>query len=296
MQPQNSFMSEIKRMFNENVAKTIINEKQGVPSFIFNVTNIIIQDVVNKIERHDINGYDRINIDYELFKLSNELENCFLNCVVLFVPKEYKNFIQDKSGGYTNKNNANVLLRIDNGIYNVHDFFNIIGHEIMHCYQSRFKNMDLNNYKNKNYIFFNHVYKHTNEGDMWRDLSYIIYYSYNEEQEAYTVGGRMFLDSIYDDINSNDFNDIIKNIPYNIAYERLMRCKDILSHYLTNDFHKSQIDGFCDFFHVDIFSLEKMLNNDLDSLIKKFGKNISDYLHIRKVSQNEFDGNKLLNC
>lgn len=294
MQPNNSFMGDIKKLFNESVIKIILNEKQGVPDFIFNVTNIIIQDVVKKIDDNGINGYNRINIDYELKQYSDKLENCFLNCVILFVPKEYKHFIQDKSGGYTVKNNANILLRIDDGVYDIHNFYNIVGHEIMHCYQNTFNNKELDEENKKKYLLFKDIYERTNEGDMWRDLSYIIYYSYNEEQEAYTVGGRMYLDSIDDDINSNDYNDIIKNTPYKIAYERLMRCKDILSHYLTNEFYKKTIDEFCYFFNIDIFTLEKTLNEDLDKLKRKFGKNISDYLQIKKVSQKDFNSHQFL--
>lgn len=287
-----NLVNEHKKYFDKEFKRLIINEKQGIPSFIFNATNIIVQKCVKIIESYDdYNGFNEINNVYDLSEYSDELKNINLNSTLIMYDNSYKGFNIKSNGGETVGTNINVVYSVYEGVYNIHELYNIISHEIMHAYQyTKNKNTVNQRYTNL-YSKMLGILSKENVSEVETALCNIIYYSYKEEQDAYTVGGRMYFDSI-ENIDDCDFNELILKSPYRITYERLVSADRIMCKYFTDANIKKQIDYFCEIVGTDFKKLHMMLKDAFKTLITKFSKNIYDFMQINKNTN--ININKLL--
>lgn len=77
--------------------------------------------------------------------------------------------------------------------------------------------------KSDRYSLMDDIFNSYDEHHPYNILNYIIYYSFKEEQEAYTVGGSQYFSNVgfINDINSETYINILKNSPYHIVFQRL---------------------------------------------------------------------------
>lgn len=258
-----------------NLSKKMIFESLGVPNDVkmetISIMNIIKDNITNNK------------------KLNDEIEiECFDGWKIIY----NSNFYIDNNG-FMNLNEKTILLSIkidSNYKFDTNTISNILSHELMHIFQlkvgsnkiiSNEKSSDM--YNKMNYIF--DMLKN-NEMQPMVFLNYIIYYSFREEQEAYTVGGKEYFDNIEleHDMTNEEYIKILKNSPYHIVFLRLGRAQSILN---NREFFSDIINNFLNIYKISYDELVKILNEEIKVFRYKFDRVICDFCDRNNISMRE---------
>lgn len=243
-----------------------LNESIGVPNFINGLTS----EILNLLKQSLENKENELNIS-----LTNELSGWTVNIIL------GKDIV-----GVTYKETNEIIIGVNK--YKPFDdsfYSNIIGHELMHAYQISLVNrktlLNKDLYEKMNTLF--------NNFEEWHPLcilNYIIYYSFIEEQEAYTVGGKEYFDNIniQHDMENNDYVSILKNSPYHIVFNRLGRARTIL---MNREYYVKEINQFCDYYNINENELLNILDNEIKTFKYKFSRIINNFCMKNNISMKD---------
>ena len=277
---ENQFNMLLKNSIFENLSRqmfsydaNVLLETRGVPNEVDKISSDVFLMIKSSIKEKKLSG-------------SINLSGAFENWKVEY----YCSLFIDSNGGVTRYDKKTIRINImvdENLCFNELNLSEIIGHELMHVYQfylntnTVFSKEDKYEMYSKMREIFEKV--SNNETNPFYILNYIIYYSFTEEQEAYTVGVKEYFKqfSIEDFKTNDDYKEIIKSNPFYIVFERLGKAKTLLNGY---EFYEDVINEFCALYGIKYKDLVKMLNESIVNLKYKFQRVLADFFIENNVS------------
>lgn len=261
-------------LFANDVSETLLYETRGVPNSI----NVVTSSLLSRIK-------DKIN--NEVFNETLEIGGLFDGWSITFTAS--RDFYGMNGVTQEYKKNVEIAFNIDeNNNFDECNVSNLIGHELMHVFQYYVGSNSImkNKTKSEMYEIMNDVFNLYSNNKIICSLNYIIYYSFIEEQEAYTVGGKEYFNNFDDKkiIDYDSYYSFISSSPFYLAFQRLKEGKEILENYRL---YKDIIDWFCSLYKIKYEDFVKVLNNSIFSLKYKFKRVLADFFIDNDISADD---------
>lgn len=258
-----------------NLGKKYLIESIGIPNNLIILNQMLCNEITSSIKNGEFEKEIKLNGEFDDWKL-----NYMINFDNKFEGVTYDEIKQ-----------INLTISVDSKLnVDKKTLSNILSHELMHVYQIKLgSNTILSNDKSsdiyRTMIAVFETYKNQEMHPLVL-LNYIIYYSFKEEQEAYTVGGREYFENIelQHDMTNSQYIEILKNSPYHVVFLRLGQAQSILN---NMDFFGEHIDTFCKIFDITYEKLREMLNLEIKTFRYKFDRVICDFCERNDISMND---------